>query len=71
MDEDEEGTITISIIGEDPKFIKQVSCSNCAAILSYTENDTTEKKERDYTGSVDLFRVLECQNCSYEIRLSR
>ena len=52
----------VTIIGKDPKAVKQVTCFNCSSILQYTSADTFIHK---YTacGSPESDRCIVCPAC--------
>ena len=56
--------MTIKVVGDDNSQVKRATCSNCAAILEYTFNDTRKKTVSDYTGGSDTYRMLTCPRCS-------
>lgn len=52
------------VVGRDDKFVKRKSCSNCAAIVEFTKNETERKGFSDWTGDTDYHDTLKCPNCS-------
>lgn len=59
--------MTIEIIGEDPKAVKETTCRNCASRLRYTHADTYTEIVSDYTGDRDTYRRLMCPKCNEKI----
>jgi uncharacterized protein with PIN domain len=53
-----------------PSATKVVVCRNCGAELRYTESDTKKKTVTDYTGSKDIYKIIECPECSGSIYVS-
>lgn len=53
----------MQVIGEDPKYRKQTTCRNCAAIIAYTDSETVTKVYRDYGGGSDSYREFNCPRC--------
>ncbi len=54
--------MTVKVISEGPHF-KIVTCSNCGALLEYTNADVKESIHRDYGGGSDTVRRIECPKC--------
>ena len=61
--------MTITIINATPakEVVKQVVCRNCGVTLEYTPNDVKESRRTDYTGCVDVYKVIGCANCNASI----
>jgi hypothetical protein len=55
------------VIGKDNKFVKQVSCKNCASILEYTESEVEKGKSYDYGGGCDPYKYINCPYCSKKV----
>lgn len=53
----------------DQLVVKRTPCGNCGVTLEYTPADTTQRMVRDYTGSGEMERFLQCPKCNHEIRL--
>lgn len=53
----------------DPSVVKQKVCYNCGVKLEYTPNDIRKRKSKDYTGIVDIDKVIDCPNCNMEVRV--
>lgn len=56
-------------IGTDKKFIKTITCKNCASIIEYTLQEIKEVNGRDYSGGADGCRYIDCPECSKRILL--
>lgn len=48
---------------------KTVVCANCGAELRYTNADTTEETQTDYTGGKDTYRIIKCPECGKRINV--
>lgn len=59
----------IKVIGQDPNFVYQVTCHNCASVLEYTQEDTTTEVLSDYLGAGHKSTFLMCPTCSSKIKL--
>lgn len=57
------------VIGENPKYIKQTSCANCAAVIRYTDSETVVKIYSDYGGGSDTYRELNCPRCGILLQI--
>lgn len=53
----------VEVIGEDPKYRRQTTCTNCAAIIAYTDSETVFKRYGDYGGGSDLYQEFNCPRC--------
>jgi hypothetical protein len=49
------------VIVERGKF--QIDCKTCKTTFIYEYCDTSEFRDRDYTGSTDVYRVVYCPVC--------
>lgn len=56
--------MTVRIIGESPQAMRQATCSNCAAVLEFTDADTKFDTSHDYAGGSDTYRILVCPRCT-------
>jgi len=63
--------MAITIVDEKPHrdVVKQVVCRNCGCTLEYTPNDVREDRETDYTGSVDIYKRIDCAKCHCPITI--
>lgn len=57
----------VKVIGKDPKYIKTLSCKNCASVLEYTEAELEEYSGTDYSGYGYTNYYLRCPNCGHDI----
>lgn len=57
------------VISTEPhqSVVKRTICGNCGADLEYTPSDVREDKMTDYTGCTDIYKVIDCGNCSNQI----
>jgi RNase P subunit RPR2 len=56
--------------GPDPSAVKRVVCrSGCGAVLEYVPNDIQERRQTDYTGSTDTYRVVACPSCGKDVKV--
>lgn len=55
--------MTVKVIGDDMSVIRRATCKTCAAILEYTNADTTVEYVKDYLGDSVLIRHLKCPRC--------
>lgn len=53
----------VTVVGKDPSVIKRVTCHNCSSILEYTQNEVRRATSKDYTGCVDVYKVINCPRC--------
>jgi RNase P subunit RPR2 len=60
-----------TVVGTDPGAVKRVTCRSCASRLEYTESEAQERRHRDYTGDLDVWRVVVCPKCGADVQLSR
>lgn len=58
-----------TVIGFEATLKKKCTCSKCTAIIEYTRNEMREEKYYDYSGGCDVYTVINCPNCGYEIKL--
>lgn len=61
--------MTVRIVGEAPEAVRKTTCSNCAAVLEFTDADTRKETHHDYGGGSDTYRVLICPRCSNKIHV--
>lgn len=59
----------IKVIAECQKAYKQCTCTNCGAVLEYTNADTTTRNVADYGGGSDTYRFVDCPRCKNEINV--
>ena len=59
----------IKVIGQDPNFVYQVTCHNCASVLEYTQQDTTAEVLSDDLGERYKSTFLMCPTCPSKIKL--
>jgi len=61
----------IKIIDEtpEPEVVKRAVCRNCGVTLEYTPADTRSEIGIDYSGCSDIYTLINCPNCGYEIIL--
>ena len=52
-----------------PEAVKRKTCMSCGVKLEYVEGDVKRGLDRDYTGSEDPYRYIECPNCGKEVRV--
>lgn len=62
--------MAVRIIGESPQALRKAPCSNCGAILEFTNADTRLETHKDYGGGSDTYRVFNCPRCSHKIQVS-
>ncbi len=59
-----------TVVGKDPRFVRRVTCTNCACIVEYTQSETRQvRRNWDYLGDSDLVHVLNCAGCGKEIQV--
>ena len=59
----------VKVINDTPdqSVVKRTVCRNCGCTLEYVPFDIRSRKESDYTGSVDIYRFIQCPKCSHEV----
>lgn len=58
------------VVGKDKKAVKRVTCSGCASIVEYTQNEVKEINGRDYGGGPDGCTYITCPQCQKRITLT-
>lgn len=59
--------VKIVEIKPDASVTKRCICRNCGVTLEYVPADIRKESRTDYTGCTDIWRIIDCPNCSKEI----
>lgn len=59
--------VTIVKTEPHPTVIKEVVCRNCGVTLAYVPRDVKTRVVKDYTGSGDEYRSIDCPSCNKEV----
>ena len=60
------------VVGKDDKYVKRITCRNCASIIEYTESEVRNLwSGTDYSGGSDGADGFECPQCGKEIHTKR
>jgi hypothetical protein len=59
----------VNVVSKIPhqSVVKEVVCRNCGATLSYVPREVKSRIIRDYSGSSEDYRHIDCPNCSKEV----
>jgi RNase P subunit RPR2 len=52
----------VVVVGKNERAVKRVTCYKCAAILEYTQNETT-RRSYSACGSLEHGLFITCPNC--------
>lgn len=59
----------VEVVGQDDKYVKEISCRNCAARLRYVQSEVQSRTGRDYSGGADGREWIVCPKCHAEVTI--
>ncbi len=59
----------VKVVGQAPEAVKNITCTNCASKLEYTQSEVKVYHGTDYGGGPDGKEWIGCPQCGKEVIL--